>query len=200
MNIRSTPLILALAALLTLGGCSINHPVADDYAQYLSNNTGSLKLPSAKVGDSYALSKATQEHHYEFRSFMTGQANLWVVEFGKILDATLASKDVVDALGRMTKVGSEGAGTGDTLVFSLVDYRFEDHGAHVALEITVKRAGKVRFSQVYRAGGVTQGGKMFFAGVFGMKNAIQQSTKSALDDILARFVNDYSRQFPESVK
>jgi hypothetical protein len=31
----------------------------------------------------------TENHRYEFRSAMVGYANLWIIEFGKILDETL---------------------------------------------------------------------------------------------------------------
>ena len=34
---------------------------------------------------------------------------------------------------------------------------------------------------------------MFWGGSFAMKNAIQQSTKLALDDILLEFIQDYNQ-------
>lgn len=35
---------------------------------------------------------------------------------------------------------------------------------------------------------------MFWGGAFGMKNAIQQSTKSAIDQILIELINDLKSQ------
>jgi hypothetical protein len=44
--------------------------------------------------------------------------------------------------------------------------------------------------KTYYKTGISQGGKMFWAGAFGMKNAIQQSTKSAIDQILYLALSD----------
>jgi hypothetical protein len=46
------------------------------------------------------------------------------------------------------------------------------------------------FSKSYQESGKTQGGKMFWAGAFGQKNAVQQSTKLALDEILRQLITD----------
>jgi hypothetical protein len=188
MSMRSILIVAAVLAMTT--GCTITRPVTDDYAQYLSNNKESGSLPKARVAEQYYLAPATQAHRYEFRSAMTGQANLWVVEFGKVLDATMQSADVVAALGAVSKAGSEQAANGNTLVFNLKDYRFADHGAHVDLEIGVRNAQGEVFRKSYRADGPTQGGKMFWAGAFGMKNAVQQSTKLAMDNIMGQFIRD----------
>lgn len=180
----------ALAALTMATGCSIMHPVAEDYGQYLANNKGESKFQAVKAGDQYYLPAATQNHHYEFRSAVTGYANVWVVEFGKMLDATMQSKDVVDALGGVTKAGTESPGAGNVIVFDLQNYTFKDFGTHVSLTISVKNAGGEIFKKTYTADGKTQGGKMFWGGAFGMKNAVQQSTKLATDEIIASFIRD----------
>jgi hypothetical protein len=183
-------LFIAAAILALTTGCTITRPVTDDYTQYLGNNKGSSNLPSARVAEQYYLSPATQAHRYEFRSAMAGQANLWVVEFGKVLDATMQSADVVAALGTMSKAGSEQGSKGNTLVFNLKSYTFADHGAHVELEIGVRNAQGEVFRKSYRADGATQGAKMFWGGAFGMKNAVQQSTKIAMDNIMGQFIRD----------
>jgi hypothetical protein len=46
------------------------------------------------------------------------------------------------------------------------------------------------FSGSYQEDGKTQGAKMFFGGAFAMKNAIQQSTKLAIDQILRKLIYD----------
>jgi hypothetical protein len=182
-------ILAAIAVMALVTGCSINHPVADDYGQYLDKNRATTALPVAKPAQQYYLPPATQAHHYEFRAATVGYAHVWVVEFGKVLDATMQSPDIVAALGPLKKAEAD-KGNGNTLVFDLKKYTFEDHGAHVELAISVRNQGGEVFSKTYKASGGTQGAKMFFAGPFGMKNAVHQSTKLAMDDIIGRFIND----------
>lgn len=181
---------LAAAVLSTcLAGCSINHVVKDDYPQYLQNNVDAGKLPRTPLEARYEITPSTAVHKYEFRSVMTGYANNWIVEFGQMLDATLQSKDVQGAFKRLERRGSGGEQA--LMTFDLVSYVFTDFGATVELKVTVQRAGGgAPLVKTYRQSGVTQGGKMFWAGVFGMKNAIQQSTKDAVDKILAALIVD----------
>jgi hypothetical protein len=183
-------LFVAAAVVALTAGCTINRPVTDDYGQYLSNNTNAGKLPTAHAAQQYYLPPATQQHHYEFRSAMAGQANLWVVEFGKVLDATMQSADVVAALGALGKADTDKPASGNTLVFDLQNYAFADHGAHISLRISIRNAQGETFGKTYQADGNSQGAKMFFAGAFGMKNAVQQSTKLAMDTIMGQFIRD----------
>lgn len=181
-------LVLALGALLT--GCSFNHPVAEDYGTYLANNQGQSNLPRASAPAEYQTAASTQAHRYEFRSATVGYAHLWIVEFGQMLDATLQSSDVQQAFGSL-QAGS--APSAPLLTFELQDYRFEDFRAYVTLKISVAAGGQALFSKAYQVEGQSQGGKMFWGGPFAMKNAIQQSTKLALDEILRDFIADYNR-------
>ncbi|QNA91190.1 hypothetical protein G4G28_22925 [Massilia sp. Dwa41.01b] len=185
------PRTLAFLAALTMAtGCSVMHPVADDYSQYLAKNAGESKFQTVKAADQYYLPPATQNHHYEFRAATTGYANVWVMEFGKVLDATMQSKDATAAFGSLAKASTETQGSGNTLVFELQNYTFDDFAAHVTLAISVKNAQGEVFKQTYTAHGKSQGGKMFLAGAFGMKNAVQQSTKLATDEIIGKFIRD----------
>ncbi|UUZ55565.1 hypothetical protein LP419_08090 [Massilia sp. H-1] len=152
-----------LAALMLVTGCSIMHPVAQDYDRYLDKNQGAAKFDTAKVADQYFLPAATRDHHYEFRSVTTGYANVWVMEFGTVLDATMKSQDVVQALGKLSKASSETQGGGKTIIFDLNNYTFEDFGAHIAMTISVRNASGEIFKKAYTADGKTQGGKMFWA-------------------------------------
>lgn len=182
---------IAFLVVLTMAtGCTITRPVSDDYQQYLANNAGGSKFEPVKAVEQYYLSPTTQQHRYEFRAATTGYANLWVMEFGKVLDATMQSKDVTDAFGRLAKASTDSSGTGNTLVFDLQKYAFEDFGAHVTLTVSVKNGNAEVFKKTYSASGKTQGAKMFFAGAFGMKNAVQQSTKLATDEIIANLIRD----------
>lgn len=188
MSIYRIAIVSAVLALTT--ACSINRPIADDYDTYLGNNVKAGSLPNAKIADKYYLPPATQAHHYELKSVMGGYANTWVVEFGKVLDATMRSSDVVAALGNVGKASNDKSNSGNTLVFELQRYSFEEHGAHIELAISVRNVKGEIFRKVYIADGRTQGGKMFWGGAFAMKNAVQQSTKLAMDDILIRFIRD----------
>lgn len=190
-NIQS---IFVLALLvLSNSACSIRHAIQEDYPQYLANNAGAANLPDTDKASEYFLTSKTQNHSYEFRAAMTGYANLWVVEFGKMLDDTLKSTDVQNAFGGLQKVADVSGDSMDLLIFDLQSYTFEEFGAHISLKISLSRMGQVVFSKIYKQDGRTQGGKMFWAGAFGQKNAVQQSTKLALDEILRQLISDLNR-------
>lgn len=177
------------ATALLLCGCSIRHDVAKDYPQYLINNQGTSNLSSTTGASEYTISPTTSSNHYEFRSAMAGYANVWVVQFGDILDDTLQSHDVQAAFGKLTK-SDGGADSDGMLIFDLQSYTYVELGAHVSLKVTYRRGDHDVFSKVYQADGTTQGGKMFWGGAFAMKNAVQQSTKLAIDNILRKLIAD----------
>lgn len=185
-------LSICLVALFVLAtsACSIRHVIEQDYPQYLVNNTGAANLPNTNKASEYFLTSNTQNHSYEFRAVTTGYANLWIVEFGKMLDDTLKSTDVQNAFGALQKVSDVSADSRALLIFDLQNYTFEDFGAHISLKISLSRLGQVVFSRTYTQDGKTQGGKMVWAGAFGQKNAVQQSTKLALDEILRQLISD----------
>ena len=185
------------ATALLLCGCSIRHDVVKDYPQYLINNQGTSQLPSTTAASKYTVSPATASSHYEFRSAMAGYANVWVVQFGKMLDDTLQSHDVQAAFGKLTK--SDGGPASDgVLIFDLQSYTYVELGAHVLLKVTYRRGNQDVLSKVYSADGTTQGGKMFWGGAFAMKNAVQQSTKLAIDNILRRVIADLNARTDHS--
>jgi hypothetical protein len=86
--------LLPSLALVLLGGCTIRHEIAKDYPQYLVGNIGESRLPTTRAASAYLVAPSTAAHHYEFRSAMVGYANLWIVDFGKLLDQTMRSRDV----------------------------------------------------------------------------------------------------------
>jgi len=183
--------VLLFLLVLTMSyGCSIDHNVADDYRQYLANNKGNSNLLKTDFEADYSLTDFTDKHHYEFRSATVGYANLWIVDFGKILDETLQSPDIQVSFGRLSLARDDLENIKKLVLFDLQSYEFSDFGAHVSLRIALFESGNKVFNKVYRADGKTQGSKMFFAGVFGMKNAIQQSTKLAIDQIFRDFIED----------
>ena len=186
-------LMLALIAGST-SACTIRHMVADDYPQYLVKNAGAANLPHTDRAGQYALSQNTQRSSYEFRAFASGEANLWIVEFGRMLDDTLMSADVQKAFGSLQKAGDTSQGRNGLLLFDLQTYTFQEFGAHISLKVSLMRGGQEVFSKTYNQDGKTQGGKMFWGGAWAQKNAVQQSTKLALDEILRELIADLNAQ------
>ena len=186
---------------ILFSGCSINHRIADDYEQYLLENQGNSKLPNTELKADYVVEKNTQTHKYEFRAISVGIANLWIVEFGKILDKTLQSSDVQESFGKLTKIIETNTNEGNLITFKLVDYYFIEYCANVTLDISIKNGdGSVVLDKTYQADGKRQTAKMWAGGVFLMKNAIRQSTKYATDSIISDFINDINLQLLHSNK
>ncbi|HWR72615.1 MAG TPA: hypothetical protein VN604_05570, partial [Nitrospirota bacterium] len=96
-------LIVAGVLFSVLAGCSIKHYIASDYGVYLSKNEGTAKLEKTAVNSEYLLTQNTAEHQYKFRSATVGYVHVWVVEFGKMLESSLQSKDVQESFGRLTR-------------------------------------------------------------------------------------------------
>ena len=194
-------MLLQLATVAVLAhssmACSIKHPVANDYGQYLNNNQGVLQLNKVDQPTTYSQTDTTQQHKYEFRSAMAGWANVWVVEFGKILDYTMASDDVKRAFTNLQKSDS---GDDLHLAFDLKSYTFTDTAAHVTVDVSALQNGQTLWSKTYQASGKSQGGKMFWGGVFAMKNAVQQSTKLAIDQILKNLTSDLAESKTASIE
>jgi hypothetical protein len=114
------------------------------------------------------------------------------IEFGKALDATMQSSDVVGALGRLASVKAADTNPGSTIVFDLRECVFTKYRAQINLIISVRRSGKQIFLRESRANGAS--------GVYGImigrgdvetvKTTVQESIKSAMDRILLGFVKD----------
>ncbi len=181
---------LVVTIAIGISACTFQHYIEEDYPEYLVKNAGTSNLPKTDKASEYALSPETQQHRYEFRSAMTGAANTWIVEFGRILDDTMMSSDVQTAFGSIRKISDTSDGSGNLLIFDLQHYTFMDFSAHVSLKVSLSRSNQVVFSKIYSRDGKTQGGKMFWGGVFAQKNAVQQSTKDAIDTILRDLILD----------
>ncbi len=184
---------LVLLAVVFATGCSINHPVADDYPQYLDNNKGEQVFTQSALDADYRIDQETVNHRYEFRAATVGYAHLWIVEFGKILDATLRSADVQAAFQGLDVRPAAATSSGNVIDFRLDNYEFKNHHAFVSLNIAFASDGTEVLNKTYHAEGKSQGSKMFWGGPFAMKNATQQSTKIAVDEILEDFIQDINR-------
>ena len=187
-----------LAAVVLTTGCSINHPIAEDYNQYLVNNEGANILSKTEIEADYYINEETITHRYEFRAATVGYAHIWIVEFGKILDETLKSRNVQNAFGRLEESTGKSIGDGNLISFTLENYEFKDYHAYITLNIVLSNGANVVLDKTYYAEGRSQGGKMFWGGPFAMKNATQQSTKLALDKILSDFIHDINVKLTEA--
>jgi len=181
--------ILGLFLVLSVTGCSINHPVAKDYSAFLTKNANAVSFPKTELDSEYLITKPTQNHKYEFRAATVGYAHLWIVEFGKILDETLKAQYVQSAFGDFKQTDLVTA-PGNLVSFNLVSYEFKDYRAYVTMEVSLTENGVKKAGKSYSAEGDSQGGKMWGAGPFGMKSATLDSTKSAIDSILRQFISD----------
>ncbi|WP_353220801.1 hypothetical protein [Salinisphaera sp. S4-8] len=185
---RHVLLCCFVAVTVLSTGCATH--VASDYPQYLEKNAGDSNLPSTDRASAYYLPPRTAALSYEFRAFSTGVANKWVVDIGEMLDDTLQSRDVQTAFNGLRKVADANAASDGLLTFALQTYSFNDFAAQISMHVTLQAGGRERLSKVYESSGKSQMGKMMLAGAFGQKNAVQQSTKAALDDILRQLIND----------
>lgn len=177
----------ALVFIALTAGCAINHPVAKDYDQHLAKYGAETTLPQSEMEAEYLIGNKTRDHSYQFRAATVGYAHVWIVEFGKILDKTINSDYVQSAFGKLDK----GEGTNGNLVeFELESFEFKNYRAYTALNIKVLNSGDEIFNKMYRSEGGSQGGQMWGAGAFGMKNATLKSTKQSIDKILEQFIND----------
>lgn len=187
MNVKSIGLIFLMLAG-ALSGCSINHPVAQDYPDYIAEHGNEGKLPKTSLESTYAIDGQTEKHRYEFRAASVGYAHLWIVEFGKILDLTLNAPYVQDSFGKLEKASA--TDSGNSVAFTLNSYEFKDYRAYVSMNIALLKNGKEVLNKNYSSEGSAKGGQMWGAGPFGMKSATLDSTRSAIDKILTQFIND----------
>ena len=186
-------LYILLAAVIVFNFSACTTFVAKDYPKYLVNNRGYVNLKTIDKISGYFLTRNTQLHTYKITSFTAGAGNKWVVEMGKILDATLMSTDAQQAFGALQKMPSASSSK-SILVFDLESYEFKNFTTSLSLKISLVRSEKEIFSKTYREVGQQQTGKVLIGGAFAFKNAIQQSTKLALDKILQRLILDINEQ------
>ncbi|AFV00320.1 hypothetical protein [Simiduia agarivorans] len=191
MNVKHVGLLfLVLASVLS--GCSINHPVAKDYPDYLVEHGQVGNLPKTSLESTYGIDEQTEKHRYEFRAASVGYAHLWIVEFGKILEQTLNAPYVQESFGKLEKASATDAG--NAIEFTLNSYEFKDYRAYVSMNIAMSKNGKEVLNKNYTSEGSSKGGQMWGAGPFGMKSATLDSTRSAIDKILTQFINDIPQE------
>src|SRR6478735_1252317 len=134
--------LCAITMVAAASGCTINHPVANDYPQYLVDNGSVGDLPKTNIKTGYSIDSATQNHRYEFRAATVGYAHLWIVEFGKILDETLNAPYVQSSFGKLNKSIPGAESSGNLVEFTLEKYEFKNYRAYVTMKIALSSNGK----------------------------------------------------------
>lgn len=181
----------ALLGVAFLGGCAMHHTVA---FQQLNDPITTRSYADGLVA---VVSPETLTEKVEIRSFMAGAGQRWDVEPGVMLrqvaDAELpqmfqyyrfSSRYAVPAKGRRRI----------TLILTVPSYGF----AHFHATITVHAAAyapghHLLFDHDYTAEGTSQGAKMYWAGPFGMKSALRQSSLDAYHQIFQQLRGDLAR-------
>ncbi len=189
--------LLTVLVALSSSGCATQ--VHQDYPTYLANNEGRVNYPHVGRPAQYYLDQATANHSVEIKSWVTGIANSWTVQFGEVLEATMQGRDMQESFESLSRTDNNKDTAGLVLLFHLSDYAFENFQAYIDMTVAAQSHGHQLFSKRYTANGKSQGGKMAWGGAFAMKNAIQQSTKLALDEILTSLLNDLNQALRANV-
>jgi hypothetical protein len=188
--LRLTIAFGGMAVVANLTGC-VSHPVTFQDASY---STGARHHAATVVA---VIDQQTLTQKVRVKSWMTGIAHNWEAEPGDML------KQVADIeLPQMFSAyefsvrdrAPPGTGPGIVLALIVPSYDFADFRAKVVVHANAKaRNGALLFEKSYRADGASQGGKMFWAGAFGMKSAIRQSSLDAYKQIFAQMRVDLER-------
>lgn len=182
---KTIPAALMLSLFTLAVGCS--HQVMDSYPRYLSNNRGTLNLPPVADPVTYELTPASENHRRIIRSASAGWANKWILEFGKAMHATMASEDVRMAAPRLARGPNAGA---VHLEMNVEEFDFRNHHAYLTLNVRAFKDNALLGQKRYQAEGNSQGGKMFWGGAAAMRNAMQQSSKAAIDQVVMQMFSD----------
>ncbi len=179
--------LLPLIGLMLLSACTVR--TAHDYDQYLRNNTGSVSYPAVRADACYALTERTLTHKEHVTSWLSGITNVWTVQIGPMLQSTMNSADVRKAFPALREMRRNEACSW-TITYDLLYYDFVDTRAKLNLAATMTSPDGRSMTKSYYAEGQGQLGKMYWSKGFGMKNAVQQSTKHAIDAILTEQFRD----------
>jgi hypothetical protein len=188
---------LGAAALLAaaMSGC-VSHPVTFKDAKY---STGAKQHSATVVA---VIDQKTLENKTVVHSFMTGIANNWEAQPGDMLKqvADIELPQMFSTYAFSAKEQAPpGTGPGVVLIMTIPSYEFADFHATISVKALSKtREGQLLFEKTYKAEGATQGGKMFWAGAFGMKSAIRQSSLDAYKKIFAEMRGDLQRALTET--
>lgn len=188
--------IVVLALAMLLGACS--YPIKFEQLDYA--------VPAVDEDrDAVAVIPAeTLRHEVVIRSFMTGIANEWQAQAGEML-RQIAEIELPQMLGEVRFTSDQtGPATPEagqpqplTIVLSLKDYQFDEFRASTAVQVRVYAGDSAPvLDRVYSGVGESQGEKMFWAGAFGMKSAVRQSSLDAFQTVFRQFRSDLTALLP----
>ena len=172
-----------LGGFIGLVGCAHRYTVA---FQDLSYPVATKKYDAGVVA---VIDRSTLSNTIQIQSFMAGVGNKWEAQPGEML------KQVADVeLPQMFKyyrfstdyqVADQGRRR-ITLYMTVPSYAFQDFHATITVHvIAYNRHKAVLFDKTYTESGFRQGAKMYWAGAFGMKSAMRQSSLDAYKKVFA---------------
>ena len=175
-------LLLSAGALLLCSACA--HQVIFDRPAAYSIATPKLSSAVTAVVDEQTLTKKVS-----VRAFMSGIANTWEVEPGDMLKQ-VADIELPQMFSGYEFVTADKPpvpkGNGIALQLSIADYQFNHFAAHITVEAVATGPGQQPLLQkTYSADGESHGAKMYWAGPFGMKSVIRQSSLDAYKKIFS---------------
>jgi hypothetical protein len=191
---KNAGILVVICAMFLLGACA-HHPVAFDRASYTVNAERSNEAVIAVID------RATLDQSVDIHSFMTGIANVWEAKPGQMLKQ-VADVELPQIFGEYRHDLSRGGNTSGAWILEMTvpTYSFANFRATVAVRVVaIRPQGKTAFEKTYSAAGITQGGKMFWGGAFGMKSAIRQSSLAAYQDVFKQLRADLARAFREDL-
>jgi hypothetical protein len=183
------------AFLILFSGC-ISHQVSFHEIEY------SIEAPSHDAKLTVVIDNQTLNNEVTIKSWMTGIANSWNAQPG------LMVKQVADVeFPQMFEVyeflevfpESKKGNSHITLELTVPRYEFANFRATFTLRAKAyDKDKKVLFDNSYTQTGFTQGAKMFWAGAFGMKSSIRQSSFDALKKIFVSLRQDLTKELLSS--
>jgi hypothetical protein len=179
---------VAFVLALIVSGCAQHQVTFEAPTPY------NIATQRQSVGVTAVIDEQTLVKRVPVRSFMTGIAHSWEAEPGDMLkqvaDIELPQMFTGYEFSNAYKEPSQAA-KWIVLELGVPSYEFEDFRAKVTVTAVAYQSGKRELlKKVYAAEGESQGGKMFWAGAFGMKSAIRQSSLDAYKKVFAELRAD----------
>lgn len=170
------PIVLALGVT----GCTYTIAFSETDTDWHYQTDATRQSGTALVA---VIDEKTLAESYDFSSFTTGAANTWVVQYGLMLQqvADVALPQMVEHYGHSTTYKEPAHGHKRlTLVMTVPSYSFADFHAKLTMHVDAYGSNRTRlFSKDYAGEGGAQGAKMFWAGAFGQKSAVRESSLDA---------------------
>lgn len=144
------------------------------------------------------IDKNTLESTVSIRSMKAGLINRWDaqpgimlkqvadIEFPQIYNHYIFSNSLIEPPWKENTF---------QLVMTIPEYQFKHSHTYYSVGISVFKEHTKLFEKRYQEEGFKQGAKMFWAGAFGMKSAIRQSSLDALKKIFSKIRADINKLF-----